>query len=301
MITQFDLFLENNNENNEYFVYCFVDTRKPGKYIFKDVIDYEFNYEPIYIGKGKGIRPHRHFTLYKTSHTRFYNKLRSIIEEGFQPEIIYLENNLSEVDAFLQEIYFIKLIGRVENGGTLTNLSDGGDGQSGFKFSSESKEKMSASRSGEKNPNYGKHISEETKLKISLSRTGQKSGFKGKHHTEEAKMIMSTKGKLRIGEKNGMFGKKHRPESIEKMKQNHPKLMGKDNPSFGRERKEEEKIFDTWELTNIDGTVLIIDNLTKFCRENNLTISCMADLFKGKRKSNYKGWIKIKKLTNNVK
>jgi hypothetical protein len=40
-----------------YFIYCFLDPRKPGDFIYDDL---KFDYEPIYIGKGKGIRPKRH-------------------------------------------------------------------------------------------------------------------------------------------------------------------------------------------------------------------------------------------------
>jgi len=303
MITKFKLYLENNNTENLYFVYCFVDTRKPGKYIYDD---YEFDYEPIYIGKGKGIRPQRHFILYKNSNTRFYNKLKSIILNNYKPEIIYLNKDLTEQEAFKQEVYFIKLIGRIENGGTLTNLTDGGDGQSGFKFSDESKEKMSLNKIGEKNPMHGIHHNEDTKLKISLSKKGHVSWNKGLSgiYSEETLKKMSDKGKLRIGEKNPMFGKTHRKESIDKMKLKHSKKFGEENPNFGRIYSEDEKTYDTWKLTNINGKIKIVNNLKKFCDDNGLVYNTLKDLdpnSKRPRKSPYKEWIKLEKLTDNVK
>jgi hypothetical protein len=97
-----------------------------------------------------------------------------------------------------------------------------------------------------------------------------------------------------------MFGKKHKEESIQKMKDNTIKLFGENNPNFGRVYKESEKTFDDWELTNINGDILIISNLNKFCRENNLNDSSMRSLYYGTRK-NHRGWIKVVKLTNNVK
>jgi group I intron endonuclease len=292
-------------EELQYFVYCFLDTRKPGKYSFGDI---SFDYEPIYIGKGKGVRPKRHLTLYKSYNNRFYSKLSSIINNGVEPIYITIKDSLSEEDAFKYEKYFISLIGRIENGGTLTNLSDGGEGQSGFKFSEESKKKMSDSRKGDKNYMFGKSHTDETKLKISLSNKGRISINKGKKledivGVDKALIIkdrLSKTASERKGDKNGMFGRKHKDDSIEKMKNNRIKLFGEDNPSFGKERKESEKVYDSWELTDKEGNVVIVDNLNKFCRENSLNASCMRDLYYGTARS-HKNWIKVIKLTDNVK
>jgi group I intron endonuclease len=50
---------------------------------------------------------------------------------------------------------------------------------------------------------------------------------------------------------------------------------------------------NTYELKNIDGTILIIKNLAKFCRDNNLSQSYFSRIMRGERKT-YKGWtIKI--------
>jgi len=284
-----------------YFVYCFLDPRKPGDFIYGDL---KFDYEPIYIGKGKGIRPQRHFTLYKNYNTRFYSKLSSIINSDMQPMYLTIRDNLLEKEAFEYEKFFIKLIGRMENGGVLTNLTDGGEGQSGFKFSDESKKKMSMSRLGKKK----KPMSDIGRLNISLSKIGKISLKKGKtleeivgvERSNDIKKKMSDSAKERIGDKNSMFGRKHSDESKEKMSINTIKRFGSDNPIFGRERSEYEKIYDTWELTDKDGNVVIVDNLSKFCRENNLNPSCMRDLSYGTAKS-HKNWVKVTKLTNNVK
>ena len=47
---------------------------------------------------------------------------------------------------------------------------------------------------------------------------------------------------------------------------------------------------NTYELKNKDGTILIIKNLSKFCKENNLSQSYFTRILKGERKT-YKGWI----------
>ncbi len=284
-----------------YFVYCFLDTRKPGEYIFED---YKFEFEPIYIGKGKGVRPQRHFTLYRRYNTRFYSKMNSIISSGNKPEFILLSSGLTEKESFEFEKFFIKIIGRIENGGTLTNLSDGGEGQSGFNHSEKTKKKMSEVRKGKKL----KPLSDEAKLKISISKIGKPSKLKGINfddlYGEERSNLIKSKiskaGLKRIGEKNPMFGKNHTEHTKQKISQNQVKRFGESNPNFGREYKEEEKTFDTWQLTNINGEEYIINNLNKFCLDNNLNPSCMRDIYYGRMKK-HKDWIKVEKLTDNVK
>lgn len=63
----------------------------------------------------------------------------------------------------------------------------------------ETRRKMSESRSGEKNCNFGKHFSEEHKRKISEARKGKYNGEKnymfGKHHTDETRRKMSEAAK----------------------------------------------------------------------------------------------------------
>lgn len=78
------------------------------------------------------------------------------------------------------------------------NISKGGDGAFGFRFTEEQKKKMSEKRRGTKmgknNSFYGKKHSDETKKLISESKIGQG-----------------------IGSNNPFYGKKHSPESLEKM------------------------------------------------------------------------------------
>lgn len=51
---------------------------------------------------------------------------------------------------------------------------------------------------------------------------------------------------------------------------------------------------NTYELTNKDGTILVLKNLSKFCKENNLHQSAFVEIINGKRKY-HKNWT-IKKL-----
>ena len=40
-----------------YYVYAYLDTRKPGHFIYQN---YKFEYEPFYIGKGRANRLYKH-------------------------------------------------------------------------------------------------------------------------------------------------------------------------------------------------------------------------------------------------
>jgi len=46
---------------------------------------------------------------------------------------------------------------------------------------------------------------------------------------------------------------------------------------------------NTYELKNINGIILVIKNLSQFCKENNLSQSYFSRMLKGERKT-YKGW-----------
>ena len=54
----------NQKNQNEFYVYCYMDPRKPGKYTY-DGLDICFLYEPFYIGFGKEKRIKSHLTKFE--------------------------------------------------------------------------------------------------------------------------------------------------------------------------------------------------------------------------------------------
>ena len=82
---------------------------------------------PYYIGKGKG--------------NRAYKKHRKGIGvPKDKSRIIFLKQNVTEEEAFRHEIYMIAVFGRKDlRTGILHNLTDGGDGASGWVPSEETK------------------------------------------------------------------------------------------------------------------------------------------------------------------
>lgn len=96
-----------NLEDNEFCVYVFLDPSKPGDYKYGE---YSFDFEPIYVGKGKSTRPKNHLYKFKNGKTYFYNKLKKIVGSGVEPLWVIVKNKLTETEAFSEEIRLISII-----------------------------------------------------------------------------------------------------------------------------------------------------------------------------------------------
>ena len=107
-------------------------------------------------------------------------------------------------EALKYEAFMIAMLGTVRNGYNTSTY-----GGTSYKRTDETKKKISESKIGEKNPNFGKHFSEEHKKKISESHIG-------KHHSEESKKKIS---EALSGEKAYWYGKHLLEESKRKISQ----------------------------------------------------------------------------------
>jgi hypothetical protein len=118
-----------------YYIYIYLNPLNPGIFKYEDL---EFDFEPIYIGKGINNRSHNHLTSCQNKKNKsgyrrlFYQKLRKIIRLGKKPKIIFFKEHLSEKEAFQLEIELVSKIGRrIAKEGPLCNNSKGGEGPSG--------------------------------------------------------------------------------------------------------------------------------------------------------------------------
>jgi len=131
-------------EKGKYYVYIYLDPRRPGKY--KYMVDKQLlilDYEPIYVGKGKGIRYEQHWGLNNLSNKFFGRRLDKIKRKGLVPDI-FIRDGLLENKALKLEKILIKIIGRDDlNEGPLCNHTDGGEGPSGAIPSEEKRKNQS--------------------------------------------------------------------------------------------------------------------------------------------------------------
>jgi hypothetical protein len=115
---------------------------------------------------------------------------------------IKIREHLTEDEAMIVEMALIKAIGRLDQGtGPLVNLTDGGEGTTGWKPTEETRKKLGQHLKG-------KHLSPEHRQKLCTSHHGVP---KSPAHIESMRLA-------RLGEKNHMFGKrwKQSAETCEK-------------------------------------------------------------------------------------
>lgn len=167
-----------------------------------------------YIGKTSVKNPKKRLTRHvydscvRKCRTYCGNWIRSLAENRTVPVMKILEICEKSL-ANEREIAYILLFKNM--GSRLTNLTNGGDGMSGYRHTDESKLKISI---GNKGKNAGKHLLEETKEKIRISTTGSNNHFYGKTHKPDTSQKMSL---ALIGNKR-FLGKKHSGESRDRMR-----------------------------------------------------------------------------------
>lgn len=137
--------------------------------------------ELFYIGKGKSNRAYE-----KDSRSKFWNSI--VNKNGHTVEIF--ANWESEKDAFLHEKFLIECFRDLTK---LCNLTDGGDGCSGYIWSDEQKEKLKKRQ----HPNLGKKLSDDIKKKIGLTQLGISRGPQTKEHSEKISAALKNKPKTK--------------------------------------------------------------------------------------------------------
>lgn len=169
---------------------------------------------PFYIGKGSDKRAYS-----KECRNQYWHNIVNKYE--YRVEII--RKGLSEKEAFSKEIEFIALYR--EYGYCEANLTDGGEGPSGYSHTKEAKLKMSEAKKGLPSPNKGKLFNAEWRVNISKAKKGTEM------HPNTKKALL----KANIGKPGTMLGRKHSEET--------KKLMSKKQSIVGN--KAQREVLDT--------------------------------------------------------
>lgn len=225
-------------EQKDFYVYVFLrsDDSANGR-----------KYSPYYVGKGRGKRA-------------FEKSGRVVPAPRDKNYIAFVEEGLTEAEAFSLEIYCIRTYGRIDIGtGVLHNRTDGGEGSSGWVPSQEARRKMSESRRGEKHPNWGKTMSKESRKRMS-----------------EAKR----------GENHPNWGKTRPPEVCQKISEGQ---KGRIQSAKTRRQISSGRVFYLYELIDPDGEVYITENLFDFSKQYNLDNGALNRVAHSQAR-HHKGW-----------
>lgn len=240
-----------------FYTYIYLDPRKPGVYIYGE---YTFDYEPFYVGKGKGTQDYSHLRYVKyrkntkqkiletpkEENTQKLFVILNILNEGLEPIITRFQENMCASFAFDLERELVFTIGRRDLGtGPLTNLCDGGIGPTNLGPEGIQKLREAGKRLFE-NEEWRNHIATVTKAGINRPEVLAKKGENQRrlwqnpeYRAVVTKKQMETKSseeyrkkhpKKEVPPKKGVHGPQFHSEETKKKLSESLKKWYKDNP-----------------------------------------------------------------------
>lgn len=284
-----------------YYIYIYLNPLKPGKYQYKN---FEFEFEPFYVGLGKKKRIDRHieYAKYKERKNEYKtlkdNIILKILKNEKDPIRFKLYENITLESAIRLEKCLIKLIGRRDKKlGTLSNLTDGGEGTIG---------KIYTDIELEKRREISKKLWKDGVFN-NRNINGENNGFYNKIHSNDTKnKIKNTIGDSRKGEKNANYGRKWTEEqrilASNRQKENHSHLLGENNPTKRPEVRKNISLSKMggknpnakkWILISPDNEEFVIDGgIKRNLKEKfNLTYSMFRYYKDDEKRKTKNGWI----------
>lgn len=147
--------------------------------------------EVVYIGKDSYInnsKRHSDHKMQSNYNKQRFNRVLQNNPDRYRYEVVCAGDYSPELLATLEvnEIAEFKML----HNGELPKFNFTNGGESGFTISEETRKRLSKSKKGENNPNYGKK-----RLDLSKRFAGKNNPFYGKHHSEETKKKISNSKK----------------------------------------------------------------------------------------------------------
>lgn len=180
----------------------------------------------FYVGKGRGRRA-----------AAAYNRnvyWRRVVAKAGGFGVRLIADEVDEELAFLIEIERIDQLKKA--GVNLCNMTDGGEGTSGFFPSEETCRKMSAARSGERHPQFGKPKSEATKQKLRVASTGKTLSAEAKAKISAAILGRKESDETRLKKSMALSGRPGKRPSDETRHRMSQALKGKPKSEIMRKR-----------------------------------------------------------------
>jgi len=271
-------------ESNNYYVYQYYDP---------------IRHQPIYIGKGNRRRAYSHTCpCYLKKDHPFYNRLRSMLEEGVKPVVTILNSALSETEAFQLENFYVLKIGRSQdNTGPLLNLTNGGGAAAtrvGHRHSEETLQKMRAAHKG-------RVMSESTRQALMASHKGKSSWNKGLKTSDEVKKKLSHAHLGQVAWNKGKPVAEQERERLRSMAVGNTNRRGKTHTKETREKLahiQATKPRKVCIVTFPDGHQETPDNIDSFSKQHGLTSTCLRAVARGEF-SQHKGFKCAYEVTQN--
>lgn len=191
----------------------------------------------VYVGQSCRfeIRRRQHLTALRGGrhHSPFLqHDWTSCGEKAF--DIYVLDDGLDSVEATVVEK---KLIRWFKDISSSYNMTDGGEGHLGYRASSETRQRMSATMKGKNTWMLGRKLSDETRTKMSIASSSRPSGMLGHKHTPEVRAAMSHRMR---GDNNPFYGKHHSDETKARLSAGRKgKCCGAEHPMYGKHHTEE--------------------------------------------------------------
>ncbi len=274
-----------------FYTYVLCDPRKPETSSYEN---FTFAFEPFYVGKGTKRRAWRHANAIKhgqvSDNPHRDRLIRKILKQGMEPVVVVISSSLSEEAAFQLEQNLIRVVGRSNtHQGPLTNLSEGGEGNAGYRWTETQRKALLGKRSGAANPFFKQRHTDEAKARMSQSHydcSGPNNPFYEKTHTEETKRLISEKN---LGRVVGPFSEEHRknistatlgkkktiqPEASEAANRKRSENMAK----YGHPSKR------IYLVSMPSGTIIEVKGLKRWCLDSGVNYHMLLLTARGKRK-----------------